>query len=513
MAEALIENLSRIEALRVPARTSTQLMKEQKADFATIGEKLRVGAIVEGSVQRSGDALRVVAQLISVADGDHLWSARYDRKLDDVFEIQQEISREIAEAIRDELGAEEEWSLDRVDRFARYDPQDVRAYELVRKGIEAAVRDNFSLEGIPERLAYYEQALEIDPTYATAHAVIGNLSLQLASASDGDRRQENLARARAAIQRALELDNEDRTALRASAAISSADYDWEEALSRYRQALELYPRDSLTLTNYGSTLATVGQVEEAFIQLQRSVELEDVLGFASLQLGRLNYYFKGDFDTALGLFNRAIERQPGFESILWRVIASSYHRKGMATEALQAGSRGFPAEAELPMRRGYEDGGWVGMLRVALDSRLGESELRCPEPRFDVMALSANLGDRDRMFDCLEFFNTPLTCRFSTLTATTPASTPSFASGTWKTHRSPRVHGLGLQASSFSAPQPSDGSLRPSDRTTPPSESHGFAEALATETALYGSTPKTSLCQHNQKLREPERLRGVAWWS
>ncbi len=150
----------------------------------------------------------------------------------------------------------------------------------------------------------------------------------------------------------------------------------------------------------------MGQVEEAFVQLQRAVELEDVLGLASLQLGLL-YYFEDDFDTALELFDRAIERQPGFESRISGLIASSFHAKGMTTEALQAVLRGFPAEAELPLRRGYEDGGWEGMLRAALDLRLAQSELRCPEPRGSVFFLSATLGDRDRMFDCLELFSDP----------------------------------------------------------------------------------------------------------
>ena len=324
----------------------------------------------------------------------------------------------IAEAIRVELDVEEEWSL---DRFARYGPQDVRAYEFVRKGIEAAVRDPFGLEGIQERLAYYEQALEIDPTYAAAHAFMGSTYVNLASASDGDRRPENLARARAAIQRARELDNEDRTALWASARLSIAESNWEEALSRHRQLLELYPRDSFLRSEYGRILATVGEFEEAFVQLQRAVELEDVLGLASLQLGLLYYFFyfpelsprledaitKDDFDRALELLDRAIERQPGFESAMWWVFASSYHRKEWPQRPSRLRRVASRQRQNFPCAVGYENGGWEGMLRVALDLRLGGSELRCPEPRIDVMNLSAILGDRDRMFDCLELFIDP----------------------------------------------------------------------------------------------------------
>ena len=165
MAEELIETLSRIEALRVPARTSAFAQKGK--DIRTVGAELRVGSVVEGSVRRSDDQLRITAQLIRVSDGYHLWSARYDRKLSDVFAIQSEIARAIAEAIRGEFGIEYDTSLPR-----SYEPSDVRAYELVKKGVDA--EEPFLTEGgIRKGIGYFEQALAIDPGYANAHALLG----------------------------------------------------------------------------------------------------------------------------------------------------------------------------------------------------------------------------------------------------------------------------------------------------------------------------------------------------
>jgi TolB-like protein len=167
MAEELIGALSRIKALRVIARTSSFAVRRE--DIQTVGAKLSVGSVVEGSVRRSGDDLRITAQLIRVADGSHLWSARYDRKLAEVFAIQSEIAWQIAEAVRSELGIEDllpVWL-----RRQRYAPSDIRAYELVMTGVRLST--SLTEAAIREAGEYYLQAVEIDPDYAQAHAMVG----------------------------------------------------------------------------------------------------------------------------------------------------------------------------------------------------------------------------------------------------------------------------------------------------------------------------------------------------
>jgi adenylate cyclase len=149
MPEELIETLSRIEALRVPARTSAFAMRGK--DVATAGTELRVGSVVEGSVRRLDDQLRVTAQLIRVSDGSHLWSARYDRKLSDVFAIQSEIARAIAEAVRVELGIVRDVEWHRSD-----EPSDVRAYELMKRGFDE-VWPLFPEEGLRKAIDYHER--------------------------------------------------------------------------------------------------------------------------------------------------------------------------------------------------------------------------------------------------------------------------------------------------------------------------------------------------------------------
>ena len=158
IAEELIESLSRISELRIIARTSSRIAKASGADLSTIGEQLQVGAIVEGCVRRSGDQIGVTAQLIRVADASHFWSGRYDRTLDDVFAIQREIAGAVAEAIRAELGvAITHSSLAR----ARYMPNDVRAWELLRRGTELSL--TFHPKKMTQAGDLYAKAIAIDP--------------------------------------------------------------------------------------------------------------------------------------------------------------------------------------------------------------------------------------------------------------------------------------------------------------------------------------------------------------
>ena len=221
MAEELTESLSRIRELRVIGRTSSEIAKASGADLASMGEKLNVGAIVEGSVRRSGDQIRVTAQFIRVADESHLWSGRYDRTLDDVFAIQREIAQDVAEAIRTELGVGEtrSWLVAK-----RYAPRDVRAWELIKRAVD---QRTFTKEGFRRELELASAALEIDPSYAQAHAQRAWAYLFLLHFSFEPRVAETKAKARAAAERALELDPTNGAALHFLAISSEWEFDWE----------------------------------------------------------------------------------------------------------------------------------------------------------------------------------------------------------------------------------------------------------------------------------------------
>ena len=157
MTEAVINRLSKIEDLRVVARTSAFAFKGKNVDIREIGEQLGVGAVVEGSVRKAGDRLRITAQLVQVADGYHLWSETYDRKLGDVFAIQDEVSRAVAHALEIHLDP---------PRASKPPTADFRAYELYATG--RFFWSQRTEEGLLKAIDYFEQAVELDPGYAAA---------------------------------------------------------------------------------------------------------------------------------------------------------------------------------------------------------------------------------------------------------------------------------------------------------------------------------------------------------
>jgi TolB-like protein/DNA-binding winged helix-turn-helix (wHTH) protein len=194
MSEELINRLSRIEDLRVVARTSAFAFKGKNVDIREIGEQLDVGAVVEGSVRKEGDELRITAQLVQVADGYHLWSETYDRQLDDVFAIQEEVSRAIAGALEARLDT---------TQASKPPTTDLRAYELYLMG--RFFWNQRSEEGLHKAVQYFEEALELDPEYALAYSGLADSYVLLATYPG--HLAERLAKARHAAVRAVATDD------------------------------------------------------------------------------------------------------------------------------------------------------------------------------------------------------------------------------------------------------------------------------------------------------------------
>jgi len=264
MAEEAIDMLARIGELRVIARTSAFSLRG--SDIKTVGRELDVGSVLQGSVRRAGDQVRITAQLIRVADGSHLWSARYDEKLDDIFAVQEKIARELAEAIHDTLGIETLSSL----RRGRYQTRDVRAYELVVKALLAIRR--FTEEGFREAQDLYLQALAIDPDYAEAHVGIGWSNYYLWEFGY-DRRDEIYAKARGAAEHALELDPATGTAHMLLAIMSAEEGDWKGAEARWVRGLALTPGHGFSHRSYGLYLLFTGRIQEARVHIRPAIDL------------------------------------------------------------------------------------------------------------------------------------------------------------------------------------------------------------------------------------------------
>jgi TolB-like protein/class 3 adenylate cyclase/Tfp pilus assembly protein PilF len=395
MAEELIESLSRVEELKVIARNSTLAMRGK--DVRLVGDQLNVGSVVEGSVRRSADQLRITAQLIRVEDGSHLWSARYDRPLDDVFAVQQEIAREVAEAVRSELGVGETWSTLARQRYA---PSDVRAYELVRTGADLAYA-SFSEEGIRQSRTYYLRALEIDPDYAQAHAALGWSHLLLWLGGH-DRSAERRSEARAAALRALELDPTNGHASELLVMLSINEASFADAERLVKQALVNSPADGGLHARYADILAETGRLDAALLEAQRTVELDPLQAARHAELGRI-YLMARQYDKAIETLERSLELNPaGTGSITRAILSQAYHFSGNDAAALEASLAGWPREHHAALRKTYDAGGYEAVVRVTLEAAIARDGRACTAiPGVGAHAYGM-IGETDKMFSCIE---------------------------------------------------------------------------------------------------------------
>src|SRR2546428_73166 len=232
IAEEIINALTKIQALRVASRTSAFAFKGKSEDISEIGRKLKVATVLEGSVRKAGNRLRVTAQLVNVADGYHLWSERYDRQLEDVFAIQDEIAENIVRALRVVLSEEEKRAIEKA-------PTDnVQAYEYYLRGRQFF--HQFRRTGIQYARRMFERAIESDPKYALAYAGVADCCSFLYMYWDGSK--ANLEMADSASRKALALDPELAEAHASRGFAISLSRQYEEARREVEAAVRLKPK-------------------------------------------------------------------------------------------------------------------------------------------------------------------------------------------------------------------------------------------------------------------------------
>lgn len=297
LAEEILNALTRVRGLRVASRTSSFRFRDGATDAREIGRVLNVGAIMEGSVRKAGERIRVTAQLIDAGNGYHLWSENFDRKLEDVFAIQEEIARNTVDAIRPSL--EGPLQLD----LQRYAPRDMRAYDFYLRGRQ--------LEGRTTIVSWYEapqmfrRAIELDPGYAHAHAGLADALVELLlwglEASEGA-----LEEARAAAQRALELAPELAEAHVARAHTLSLAGDHENATAAFERAIALDPELYIAYYYYARHCFTQGRIARA-VDLYETAHRVQPDEFQALSLAVAASEAAGDTERAARLSQRALQ--------------------------------------------------------------------------------------------------------------------------------------------------------------------------------------------------------------
>jgi len=325
MTEELIAQLSQIHGLTVIARTSVMKYKGTLKDVATIGRELRVGTLLEGSVRRMDNQVRISAQLIDVATQGHLWSQEYDRELTGVFEIQRHIATHVAQRLKVQLSAGER------RRIEEQGTGNLAAYTWYLQG--RYLRNQWTEEALHKAIASFEQAIDRDPNYALAYAGIADAYLLLPFVAATTRPLDVYPRAMSAVEQALQLG--DSFAI-VQTAVASAKlwygWDWQGAEASFKQALALSPNDAATHRRYAWYLITSGRVNDAIAVMHRAQELNPLSPAISKNVGQV-FYFARQYDHAVGHFRAAIEMDPNFR-MAYSGLVYAYLQQGKYAEAL-----------------------------------------------------------------------------------------------------------------------------------------------------------------------------------
>lgn len=293
LTEEVLNRLAQISALRVPGRTSSFAFKGRNTDLRQVGTELGVAHVLEGSVRKAGDRLRITAQLVRTADGFHLWSQNFDRKLDDVFAIQDEIARAIADALATPLGLAELAGPQRRTK-------DMEAYDQFLQA--RALLGQRSPEKLRSAIELLTAAVERDPGFANGWAVLAQaraLSLYYLNEIP-----DPLKGAEEAARKALALDDSIAIAHSALADVLRDRRDWLAAEAEYKRALQLSPGEAEAHNQYAQMLLKVGRIESALQHALRACELEP-LAWVPPTVVSLGYLSRGDFGQSRAFLDRS----------------------------------------------------------------------------------------------------------------------------------------------------------------------------------------------------------------
>ena len=396
MTDTLINSLSQLPNMSVKARTSVFRYKGKDADPQRIGSDLSVQAILSGRVVQRDDNLTLYLALVDARDGNQVWGERYDRKMADLILLQREIARDVSQKLRARLsGAEQR-------KIVKDYTANTEAYQLYLKGRFHIFR--LTPSEVQKGIAYFNQAIAIDPNYALAYVGLSGANRSLALGSEMTPR-EFLPKSIAAAQKAINLDDglaESHTALGAS--MFWYEWNWNEAENQLKRALELDPNSAEGHLFYAHLLSNTGRHAEALAEIKRGRELDPFSPFLNALEGQFLVH-AGKPDEALVRLRETFELAPAF----WfphMFAAGAYIEKGMYAEAIAEARRATelsPAQTVSLALEGYAlvKLGKRSEAQDVLDRLLKLSKERFVPP-YHIALLYNGLGDRDQAFEWLE---------------------------------------------------------------------------------------------------------------
>jgi serine/threonine-protein kinase len=415
VTESIINSLSQLPKLKVLARSTVFRYRRARArnnsagdsqgvrprtgvisdlDPRAAGAELGVEALLMGRVFLRGDDLIINTELVSAEDGSRLWGQQYNRKLSDIFAIQEGIAREIAENLRLRLTGDEKKRLEK-----RY-TDNTEAYRLYLKG-----RYHWNTraeEGLKKGIEHFKLAIEADPGYALAYSGLADCYTMMCWHAMVPAR-DIFPKAKAAATRALALDDRLAEAHASVGAVSETDWDWGRAERQYRRALELNPNYATAHQWYGEYLAHTGRFDEAFREMKKAQELDPLSRIINTELGWIHHAAR-EYDKAIEQYRSVIDLDPDFALARWR-LGEAFKQTGLYDEAIveiQEAVRLTGSSPRMVARLGhaYAVAGRKREALTALHELNGMSERRYVSP-YEIAVIYAGLGEKELVFKWL----------------------------------------------------------------------------------------------------------------
>jgi TolB-like protein/protein involved in temperature-dependent protein secretion len=394
IAEELINALTQIKDLWVVARTSAFSFRGKDMDIREIGRQLNVDKALEGSIRKSGQKLRITAQLINVKDGYHLWSEKYDRKLEDVFDIQDEISLAIVDKLKVTLLGEDKAKLSK-----RY-TDDFEVYDLYLKG--RYYLNTFTEEGIKRSLDYFQQAIQKNRDYALAYGGVACVYFALAIIGQFPS-NETMPRAKSELLKSLELDDSlAETHAWLGDLYLVYEWDWSSAERELQRAIELKPNSPEAHQFYSDYLSMMGRQDEALAEAERARTL-DPLSIIAKTILIWQFFVSHQYDRVIEHCREVLKTESNFliQMHLWRAL----RRKNMLEEAWVECKKFFnlfiSREIAEAMECSYAESGYEGAMRTAAEKLTEQSKQRYISPCM-IATIFAHAEDDDRTLQWLE---------------------------------------------------------------------------------------------------------------
>ena len=378
ITDELITNIAKMSQARVVSRTSVMHYKGSRKTLKQIAQELNVDAVVEGTVQRSGDRVRITAQLIQTSTDSHLWAESYEQDLRGILELQRNVAADIARQV--------DTIIKPLRSTGSVNPE---AYVAYLKGRFEFYR--YTKEGWQKAIEYFNEAIQRDPNFAPAH--VGLSACYLAGVGWEALPPEESPKGKAEAEKALKLDDQLASAHFVMAGAYYQEWRWQDSEKEFQRGLELDPNDPLGRQWYSNLLLTLGRFEEAINQQEHARDADPFSPLINTNLAKA-YYYARQFDRAIAQAQETLKLDPRYPGAL-AFLERAYRHSGMADQAVSTRvAAATPDQAEV-IKRAYRQSGMPGVLRAEADSYQRAGAI------FEAARCYSQLGEKDQVFNLL----------------------------------------------------------------------------------------------------------------